>query len=254
MKHISYFLFACLLCLAACHTEEIHTVAPPGVDEPVKPSDELILIKHEISDGDTSTYSYDAEGKIKTSAYSNGSTHVSTYSPDKVQDVWYDDNGSIVEVNISHLDANGMCIKYSEAQSPRVSEYQYNADGQLIRETVREADGALHSDWFFTYVDGNRVKDSTYRHQQGIWGVYKNEYDKTIRNSIGNEHRGRPYWGRGSKNYLTKRTYTSSVGEHTSYTYLTPVLDAKGRIIERTYVVQQSDSPAYSHTTRYVYY
>lgn len=250
-----YFLFLLVFAvIAACQIAEVPTVTPIDPDPPGS-SNIIPKIKEETGGDYVGYHTYNEDGQLVEEKYNDGVKGVYNYTPGLLTIEWYDSVGTLTKLITMKLNDKGLRTDYTESGQTWSYEYAYDTLDRVISETAWQADGSLFFQSYFFYdLAGNLVKDSVYRYTGEQWRVYRYEYYADISNTVGNANYGKFYFGQSSKNYRRRSVYTSSTGESSVIDYITPVLDDKGRIIDRTVFYTQSNGNSGSYFYKYTYY
>ena len=225
MKKIFFFLLVSATLFACSKNTD-------GVANPGTPGDVSYQIKKSSYNTGTTTYTYDASGRIKTKTYLGGERSEFEYQAGKVLEKEYDAAGILKVTYTYELNSNGIVEKETRSDMPGFSEIRlYNSDKQMVKFTIVENGGTSTGDYF--YSNGNC--DSARFSSNGIWNTtIKNTYYTDKANVLGFESSGQFFWGKKSKNLIKSEQYffsNGSVGEKENYSY---EYDAKGRVTKFT--------------------
>lgn len=188
--------------------------------------------------GTTFKYTYDAQKRLIKQEQINDTTLAATISFDysqnnKVIETTKDDKKVIYKL-VYLLDASGKAIKYYSIDpntniedTTQAVTFKYNADSQLSETIYPKNSNGYTTKSVSTYSGGNLIKvtrtttASNGEITSNSTAVY--EYNPVVVNTIDNEHYGKSFLGKDSKNSFSKYTYTNVEkynGVTTNYTTL----------------------------------
>lgn len=191
-------------------------------------------IKKVVSGTNIEEYRYDSAGRLKTQLNHSGSKIEFTYNNYSVTESYLDINGAIQHSKIVQLDNNGLATSCTFSSDPgRVYLYFYTPEKYLQRSDIVD-NGAVTSQTYYFYNNGNLLKDSTVM-ASGGWAISCYEYYFDVNSTIRHENFGIDYYGMASRNSLKKITVTNDTSTGYVVEFTHPVLDVSDRIIKESF-------------------
>jgi len=186
-------------------------------------------VKTYSSNYGTTTYTYDAQGRLILKVFGNGAKSEYNYStPNKVIESYYFSNGNLEGTGEFDLDANGLMIKEVYSDGPaNLYTTDYDANKNVIKE-VHNINGNISVlDYFYTNgnLDSMQYKTNGSLYHTTIYSYYTDKPDL-----LNNDIWGQGYEGYYGKHLLKKEQtrYTDGTTDNVwEYTY---EYDSKGRV------------------------
>ncbi len=230
MKSIILLFSVIAFCQLSCMQENLEP-AIVGDWHGSDPPPTVPKIKREYNTNDSTTYTYDAKGRLLSYEYSEGDRSEYAYHQDYIERTIFGADGSFTGVQTFYLNDKGLVIKTEYTGSPdSETRYEYNDEEQVIKTTIQSPVSTFEG--FYAYKDGN-IEQVVYKTNGVFSYAYKYSYYTDLPNGLSNENWGNMYLGKDNKN-LVKVWY--GVGQdgktfnQTAYLYS---LDNKGRVIKR---------------------
>jgi len=174
------------------------------------------------------TNEYDGQGRVVQANYNTGAKTLVSYTGNSIISESFNPSGALLQKDINMLNSDGLIESATNSNNlPSVFYYSYNNDKKLINDTYLN-NGVLKRERFYTYSNGNLVKDSTA--EGSSWYCNDYEYFIDILSTIESVNFGSPYYGAGNKNVVKKVTSRQSDGVVKTKIYSLPEKDAAGRV------------------------
>ncbi len=230
MKSIILLFSVIAFCQLSCMQENLepaivgdwHGSDPP----PTAPK-----IKREFNGSESSTFTYDAKGRLVKYTFSDGTLENYEYHPDYLERIIFAPDSSFTGIQTFYLNDKGLVIKSDYTGSPgSVTTYEYNDNGQVIK--TKNVSPVSTFEGFYTYKDGN-VDQVVYKTNGELSYTYKYSYYTDLTNGLSNENWGQMYLGKDNKNLVKSWYGTGKDGNTFSQFAYHYSLDNKGRVIEQ---------------------
>jgi YD repeat-containing protein len=193
-------------------------------DDPTTITTEYDLVKTRTVYGATTTYTYDAQGRVIREDYESGGYAVIAFTSGQATYTTYDPLGVVEEIFEYQLNNEGYIVS-----GPGVA-WTYNSDGRILTTTyTNSSDTNLTTN---EYTNGNLIRSSV-NGSTTQYTTYTYLTDKVETRMTGS----RTLYGNPSYNLLSSFTNHDGANPSATYTY-TYAYDSKGRVITQT----QSDN------------
>ena len=180
--------------------------------------------------GGTTTYSYDAAGRVTKKLHQDGSKSIFEYSSGKVTEKQYKADGTLLATYIGEMDNKGLIVKQTNLSDPTYQELRvYNNDLQLTKATTTNNGITTTADYF--YSNGNC--DSARFSNPGGWqSTIRQTFYTDKLNVLDYDVTGQEYFGHKSKNLIKTEQYFFSNGSVNPVVTYSFEYDGKGRVIK----------------------
>lgn len=203
------------------------------VDDPANTTSDFDLVKTRTAYGETSTYTYDAQGRITREDDSDGSYSTVTYGTGQLTFASFDSTGQAYGSYVYQTNSDGYVV------SGQGGTYTYNSDGRLLSTSYTDS-----TQTFTTtneYTDGNLTRSSR---STTDYTTYTYLTDKVETRMEGTQTLlGKPSYNlvsTSSEHYDGQTPYTNT------YTY-----DSQGRVSTQTRTESGGSTP---DVTSYTYF
>jgi YD repeat-containing protein len=231
----SIYRFAMAAAITVCATAAMTGCDKEADDNNPTPSGQQALtnVRTEISDGITSTYTFDDQRRITRTDQSDGSYTTFSYSGSQLTALSFDAETNEEETLTAQVDANGRVVQLN--LEGETFTYAYNADG---RPTTSSGGGETTT---YTYEDGNLTSTATTydgitEYQYYSYLTDKQETRYTADNAL---------FGNPSRNLLS--TVSTVDGPVRTHTY---EFDSSNRVTKETVTFGEGSEPI---VTTYTY-
>ena len=174
----------------------------------------------------TVSYEYDDQRRITIRTIEPASgltwTYKYTYSTSQVVEAEHDYTGAMKYQVTYHLDDNGLAVTSSQSGKSVMgnSQYEYNADGYMIKNTFFSEGTTFYASWSWEITDGNITSHTSYQPHSGLGGTETYTYFTDKTNSAGNNNTGMMFFGKSSRNLVRSSTFTSDASSGSAtYSY-----------------------------------
>ena len=204
----------------------------------------------------TVSYEYDDQRRITIRMVEPASglawTYKYQYSTSQIIEAVYDNEGVMKYQVTYHLNEKDLAVTSSQSSRSVMenSQYEYDADGYMIKNTFFSEGTTVYASWSWEITDGNITSHTSHQPHSGLGGTETYTYFTDKTNSAGNNNTGMMFFGKSSRNLVRSSTFTSDASSGSAtYSYQ---FDSHQRVTRVT--IQGSTLSSSAREISYEYY
>ena len=202
---------------------------------------------------DTTTYVYNADGRIAHIKNTNGDKTDYEYLDSIIIKRYYDSFRKLDFADTMVLNKNGLVAKVTSNNFSSIEIREYNADNYLVKNTVSDTAGKKIYYGEYQYLNGNEISSTTTGFSGDLGSNAKYQYYLDQPNTIGVDNMGSDFVGNSSNNprssFSNKVVGMEAYTRNYNYHY-----DKDGRIIIKATYDNDTIHPKLIDSIYYSYY